>query len=255
VTKTATLAVNPPTPASVVLNPTTVLGGSGSQGTVILTGPAPAGGVSVTLSSNSSAAVVPATAIVAAGSSSTTFTITTSAVSASTAATITAGYGGATQTANLTLTPPPSIQVNCGGAAAGTYIADKNYSGGYTATTSDAISTSGVVSPAPGAVYQSERYGNFTYTISSLVAGASYNVRLHFAEVYYNAAGQRKFNVSINGTQALSQFDIYASAGGQDVAIVREFTATANSSGKIIIQFATGSADLPKCSGIEVIKQ
>src|ERR1700737_3883457 len=36
--------------------------------------------------------------------------------------------------------------------------------------------------PAPLAVYQSERYGTFSYIISGLTAGAAYTVNLHFTE-------------------------------------------------------------------------
>jgi len=57
-------------------------------------------------------------------------------------------------------------------------------------------------------VYQSERYGNHTYTFGSLTPGASYIARLHFAETKWTTAGARVFNVLINGTQALTNFDI-----------------------------------------------
>ena len=105
----------------------------------------------------------------------------------------------------------------------------------------------------PQAVYQTERFGDFTYTIPNLTAGASYTVNLSFAEIYWTAAGKREFNVLINGTQVLTNFDVFATAGGEDIAIVKSFTATASASGTITIQFTTGAADLPKVSGIEVV--
>jgi hypothetical protein len=49
---------------------------------------------------------------------------------------------------------------------------------------SDPINTSSVADPAPQAVYDTERYGNFTYTVPGLTPGAAYTVRLHFAEIY-----------------------------------------------------------------------
>jgi hypothetical protein len=90
-----------------VLNPTSVLGGvQSSTGTVTLSGPAPAGGARVLLSSsNPAAAQVPASVTVPAGATSATFTVTTSAVAASSLATISASYGGGTQTATLAVTP------------------------------------------------------------------------------------------------------------------------------------------------------
>jgi hypothetical protein len=111
-TRSATLTVSPPAApaalATVTVNPTSVTGGTSSQGTVTLTSAAPSGGLVVSLSSsNSSAATVPASVSVAQGTTSATFGIPTSAVTTSTSATITASAGGVTRTATLTVSPPP----------------------------------------------------------------------------------------------------------------------------------------------------
>src|SRR5262249_15641454 len=131
-----------------------------------------------------------------------------------------------TTSSNVTPTPNSGgYAINSGGSAAGNFLADNYFSGGTSATTTDSIDTSGVSNPAPQAVYQSERYGNFAYTLPNLRAGASYTVRLHFAEFYWSSPGQRVFNVSINGTQVLSNFDIIAATGAKDRAIVEQYTA------------------------------
>jgi beta-galactosidase len=110
-----------------------------------------------------------------------------------------------------------------------------------------------VTNPAPQSVYQNQRVGNtFTYTLPGLTPGASYTVRLHFDEFYWTQPGQRVFNVSINGTQVLTNFDIFATAGGQDIAIVEPFTATANAQGQIMLQFTTITNNAV-INGIEVI--
>jgi hypothetical protein len=88
-----------------------------------------------------------------------------------------------------------------------------------------------------------------TYTIPNL-SGAQ-TVTLYFAETYVTAAGQRLFNVSINGATVLSNFDIYASAGGSNRAIARTFNVTANSSGQVVIAF-TAQTENPKINGITV---
>lgn len=63
---------------SLALNPTTVTAPAKSTGTVTLSGPAPAGGLAVTLtSSDTRKATVPSTVTVAAGQSTATFTVTT----------------------------------------------------------------------------------------------------------------------------------------------------------------------------------
>ncbi len=156
---------------------------------------------------------------------------------------------------STTPTPTPgagSVQINAGGPAASPFIADTDFSGGSTASVSNAIDTSGVTNPAPQAVYQSNRYGNFTYTIPGLTASGSYTVRLHFAEEYWTAAGKRVFNVNINGTQVLTNFDIFATAGGEYKAVVEQFSATATGSGTIAIQFVTVT-DNAQINGIEVL--
>lgn len=143
------------------------------------------------------------------------------------------------------------LQINSGGAAVGSFAADGFFSGGNTYATGNSIATTGVTDAAPAAVYQSERYGNFTYTVTGLTPGAAYTVRLHFAEIYWTAAGQRRFNVAINGTQVLANFDIFATAGANK-ALVRDFSATANAGGQIAVQYTT-VADNAKSSGIEIL--
>jgi beta-glucanase (GH16 family) len=147
-----------------------------------------------------------------------------------------------------------ALAVNSGGPATGQFVADAYFSGGtQAAPTTATIDTSAVSAPAPQAVYQTERYGAFTNTFGGLTPGLSYKVRLHFVEYYWNSANARKFNVAINGTLVLTNYDIFAAAGGQNKAIVREFTNTPNASGQIIIAYTVGTADQPKSSGIEIL--
>jgi hypothetical protein len=96
----------PATLGSLDTNPSTVVGGNLSSGTVVLSVGAPFGGALITLSSsNPSVASVPATVLAPANSFTGLFTITTSPVAANTTVTITAAYNGTTRTANLTVTP------------------------------------------------------------------------------------------------------------------------------------------------------
>jgi hypothetical protein len=85
------------------------------------------------------------------------------------------------------------VDISAGGPAAAPYVADEDFTGGATSDTTHAITTTGLSDPAPQSVYQHNRYGNFTYTIPGLTAGASYTVRLHFAEEYWTTAGSRTF--------------------------------------------------------------
>ncbi|MGF7183799.1 malectin domain-containing carbohydrate-binding protein [Tunturiibacter psychrotolerans] len=123
-----------------------------------------------------------------------------------------------------------NVDINGGGAAVLPFIADTDFSGGSTYAVSNTISTRGVTKPAPVAVYQDAREGTFTYTVPGFAAGSTHTVRLHFAELYFSTAGQREFDVAINGTPVLTNFDIVAAAGAQYKANVQQFTTTANSS-------------------------
>jgi len=93
----------PPTLSSVTPSVSGATGGNNISATLFLTGSAPAGGATVTLStSNPSAAQVPASVTVPAGQGFAGFTITTSPVTADTSVTITGTYG-VSQSATITV--------------------------------------------------------------------------------------------------------------------------------------------------------
>jgi hypothetical protein len=145
-----------------------------------------------------------------------------------------------------------TVSINAGGSASGSFTADQYFSGGSTYTNTATIDMSQITSNVPpAAIFNTERYGAMTYTIPNRTAGSAQTVTLYFAETYVTAAGQRLFNVTINGSTVLSSFDIYASAGGSNRAIVRTFTTTANSSGQVVIGFVAGTQN-PKINGISV---
>jgi hypothetical protein len=146
------------------------------------------------------------------------------------------------------------IRIACGSSVpVGPYQADTGFSGGASYSSPGAVDTSGVAEAAPQAVYRTERWsgGQFSYTIPGLVPGAAYKVRLEFAESMYHDAGSRQFNVTINGTQVLSKFDILSAAGGMNRAVDESFAATADATGTITIQFANVKGGA-KCDGIVI---
>ncbi len=93
-------------PTSLTFDPPSVNGGDSSQGTVTLAGPAPKGGLVVTLTSSDPAVQVPASVTVPAGSASATFPVTTNSVPQKVVATITATANGGTATGPLTVLAP-----------------------------------------------------------------------------------------------------------------------------------------------------
>jgi hypothetical protein len=80
---------------------------------VSLTGPAPSGGLVVSLAnSNTAVATVPASVTVSAGATSVSFTVTTRSVTTQTSVTLTATAGGVSRQAVLTVTPQPADTVS-----------------------------------------------------------------------------------------------------------------------------------------------
>ncbi|AMV38589.1 F5/8 type C domain protein [Planctomyces sp. SH-PL62] len=163
--------------------------------------------------------------------------------------------GSVIQVGEIALQTSRVLAVKAGSATVAGWGDDAAHaSGGNFYSTGQFIDVSAVVDPAPQSIYQNERNGNFTYTISGLAPGGKYKVRLHFAENYWTAPGQRTFNVAVNGSLALDHFDILAAAGGQYKAVVREIDATADSLGRIVVNFdGTGQPDQPKVGGVEVV--
>jgi hypothetical protein len=92
-------------PIALTLSPTSLIGGASSLGTVMLNAPAPVGGLSVALGSNTSFATLPASLFVPAGQSNASFTVSTTPVTSQTTANITATLNGGSVGANLTINP------------------------------------------------------------------------------------------------------------------------------------------------------
>jgi hypothetical protein len=156
--------------------------------------------------------------------------------------------GGTTATSS----GPSLLRVNNGGQtytdpSGATWSADTGYSGGSTWSTT--ANVSGTNTPA---LYQSHRYGVFNYQFS--VPSGNYTVKLKFAEPVMSGSGQRVFNVAINGSQVLSNFDIFAQAGGTMIALDKSFPVSA-ANGQINISFTAGSANWPMVNAIEIAAQ
>jgi hypothetical protein len=144
-----------------------------------------------------------------------------------------------------------TLAIDCAGPGASPYVADTDFTGGTVNSHANTIDLSGVTNPAPAAVYQTNRLGTFSYTIPGFAAGSSHTLRLHFAETYFGTAGSRTFNVSLNGTQVLTNFDIFAASGAKNKAIAKPFTVNANASGAYVIQ-VTSVVNNSLLAGIEV---
>ncbi len=155
------------------------------------------------------------------------------------------------------------IRVALGGAAVPPFLAE-NSAAGFTVTAGSNtqsyladVDISKATNPAPPSVYRTERWGSqLTFTFSNLAIEAKYLVCLHFAEDYWTRPGQRVFDVSLNGTPVLRDFDIFQDAGGQNIADVKTFIVTANASGKVVIEATSlneGGVDNASLHAIEIL--
>ena len=141
------------------------------------------------------------------------------------------------------------VRTNAGGAAytgsdGRVWQTDTGFSGGTPASTTAMIG--GTPDPT---LYQSERYGKtFSYAFS--VSNGSYTVVLKFAEIFWSSPGERVFNVTINGQQVLSNFDILANVP-KNTALDRSFTTNVTN-GTLTISLTT-VADNAKISAVEIL--
>ncbi len=162
-----------------------------------------------------------------------------------------------THTPTVTSTPTPIVssswRVNAGGPAytdttSNVWAADENFSGGTTVAEGAAVTGT-----SDSTLYDTQRYGNsFSYSFN--VPAGSYQVTLKFAETYSGdfAAGDRVFNVAVNGSTAVSNLDVYAQVGAntQDDKVINNVSPTG---GVITITF-TGTTSTDTSAMVEAIQ-
>ncbi|WP_409014277.1 DNRLRE domain-containing protein [Dyadobacter sp. NIV53] len=158
-------------------------------------------------------------------------------------------------------TATQAIRINSGGgtfnASSGrTFSADDYFSG----TTSISRAASGdILNTADDPLYREQRFGSsFSYAIP--VKNGKADVLLHFAETYWGVparsgttgTNRRKFHVDMEGSRKLTNYDIFAAAGGAMRAKTEHFTVNVTD-GMLNIDFLSGTADKPAIAAIEVI--
>jgi fibronectin type 3 domain-containing protein len=135
------------------------------------------------------------------------------------------------------------------------YRADAFFSGG----TVNSVGSRAIAGTNDPALYDTERWGQFTYTIP--VANGTYDVRFHFVELYYGSngvaggAGKRVFGMDVLNTPTspdLANIDIYAAVGANH-AYDLTVSNVEVTNGQIGIQSVYGSADDPEVAAIEVV--
>jgi ELWxxDGT repeat protein len=150
----------------------------------------------------------------------------------------------------------PALRLNAGGAyrtpTGEPFSADGFFSGGSSYRLRTAASIANTVADS---LYLTERWGTFSYKLP--VENGTYRVILYFAEIYLGnvspgGVGSRRFNVNVEGVRKLTEYDIFARAGGALRATWEEITVQVTD-GILNIDFLKGSANHPKVSAIEVL--
>lgn len=164
---------------------------------------APPSGVESSSSSiaSISSSVAPSSSSVAPSSSSV----------ASSSSSVVPSSSAASSSSEAPVNLPLILAINAGGTTGVTFEgvqfqADKYSRGGDPYSTTDPIT--GV---SDDALYQSTRYGTFSYDVP--VLAGTYTVELHMAEVYWTENGARSFNLSVEGNAIFTAFDLFSQAG------------------------------------------
>lgn len=107
-----------------------------------------------------------------------------------------------------------------------------------------------VLGTSDDTLYRTDRYGG-NFSLAKAVTSGRYLVKLLFADPTSTAAGQRKFNVTAEGSTVLSNFDIYSAAGAAKKKVVRNLIVDVKD-GTLNLGFigVTGNAMI---NGIEII--
>ncbi|WP_165956706.1 malectin domain-containing carbohydrate-binding protein [Kribbella antibiotica] len=155
------------------------------------------------------------------------------------------------------------ISIDTGGVGEGVFVADRFGDGNGLTDTKPAnrvgLANWRTTHPVPASVMSNARYLENSYTVPGLTPGASYEVRLYFMEWYFKVPGQRVFDVAVNGTKVLTNFDILQTVrdlggdGGAAFGIEKYFTVTADADGVLKIDFLRGSADQPLINALAVV--
>jgi len=99
-------------------------------------------------------------------------------------------------------------------------------------------------------LYLTEHFYTGAFQYQFYVPNGTYQVKLKFAEIYFTQAGQRVFNVAINGVPQLTSYDIVADAGAPNRAADKLFIVPV-SNGQIKVEF-TPVISNPKIDAIEI---
>ncbi|MCB0346887.1 MAG: hypothetical protein KDD66_17345, partial [Bdellovibrionales bacterium] len=144
--------------------------------------------------------------------------------------------------------PDFELRVNSGGpaytdAAGYDWLDDQAYIGGDVFSTSDPIQLT-----VDDSLYQTERWASY-FEYEFPVDNGTYEVTLHFAEIYFTANNKRIFDVFAEGQLIIDDLDIHSLVGA-DSAYLQQFTVPV-SDGTLNVEFL-GVVNNAKISAVEI---
>jgi Malectin domain/Annexin len=153
------------------------------------------------------------------------------------------------------MTPPFCLLIDCGGdgfletVGGRQWIADQYFSGGVTF----ADRTKPVHGTSNDQLYQCLRFGAFQYEIP-LPHNGEYEVILHFAEIFWEGVGQRRFRVQVENLKTTEDMDLVQLGGGQRCqALTKTFHVTVTRGFlEITLAESVPKVDYPLLCGIEI---
>jgi len=153
-----------------------------------------------------------------------------------------------------------SVRIGCGRSKTHTdrggdvWDADRDYEGG----TPFEVHRQYIARAYDPRLFQTGRSGNFTYKIP--LGSGTYELHLYFNEGTYGPAlpaggGEisRIFEVRVNGKPILQRFDIYADAGGSNIADIRVFKDITAGPGQVLTLSFQGQTGTALVNAIELI--
>lgn len=157
---------------------------------------------------------------------------------------------------------PYEIRVNAGGAKRSdslgqSWLADKAYAAGGWGYVNPLLPSGVLTTTQPISItnddvlYQDARAGMSTYKFA--VPNGVYSVTLRFAELQYNRAGRRSFDIKLNGTTVPGPLEIWQESGGKFYALDKTYTVTVTK--KVLNIVFVSRIGLPAVSAIEVKQQ
>jgi hypothetical protein len=150
----------------------------------------------------------------------------------------------------------PLLRLNAGGGQVTfdgtTYAGDAFFTDSKTAS----FSSRPIDATLEDELYLSERITNdegmpFGYTIP-VPENGTYALRLHFAETAFETVGRRLFDVAVEGSTVLDNYDIFERAGGANQAIVETILNINVNDGTLDVTL-TAVVERAKINAIEVL--